>query len=221
MKHLIQLLMKLGLSGYLARQLSRPQGLFGSRFIGRMMNRGNAHLESFALEMVAPQASDHILEVGFGNGQLTEQMCRAATSGLVYGIDISDDMVAQTTARLRPYIKAGKAKLERAAVSRIPLTDGSMDKAVTCNTVYFWPDPVADARELLRILKHGGTFVCGFRVAADMERFGFVAENRGIFKNAYSAEEMEKLLLTAGFSTATIHKRSDGLADSYVAVAVK
>lgn len=221
MKHLIQLLMKLGLSGYLARQLSRPQGFFGSRFIGRMMNRGNAHLEALTFELLAPQTHDHILEIGFGNGQLTERLCQATLSGMVHGIDISDDMVTQTTARLRPYIQAGKAKLQRAEVSHIPLADGSMDKAVTCNTVYFWPDPVADARELLRILKHGGTFVCGFRVAADMERFGFVAENRGIFKNAYSAEEMEKLLLTAGFSTATVHRRSDGLADSYVAVAVK
>lgn len=221
MKHLIHLLMKLGLSGYLARQLSKPQGVFGSRFIGRMMNRSNAHLEALAFELLAPQATDRILEVGFGNGQLTEQLCRTSTSGMVHGIDISDDMVEQTSDRLRPYIQSGKAKLERAAVSRIPLTDGSMDKAVTCNTVYFWPDPMADARELLRVLREGGTFVCGFRVAADMERFGFVVENRTIFKNAYTAEQMEQLLLAAGFRTATVHMRSDGLADSYVAVAVK
>lgn len=213
--------MKLGLSGYLARQLSKPQGLFGSRFIGRMMNRGNAHLEALAFELLAPQATDSILEVGFGNGQLTEQLCQAATAGMVHGIDISDDMVAQTTARLRTFIEAGRAKLERAGVSRIPLPDASMDKAVTCNTVYFWPDPVADARELLRVVKEGGTLVIGFRVAADMQRYGFVAENRAIFKNAYSAEEMEQLLLSAGFRTATVHMRSDGLADSYVAVAVK
>jgi len=185
------------------------------------MNQGNAHLEEFAFEMLAPQTHDRILEVGFGNGQLTEHLCQAATAGMVHGIDISDDMVAQTTARLRPYIQAGKAKLERAAVSQVPLADSSMDKVVTCNTVYFWPDPVADARELLRVLKDGGTFVCGFRVAADMERFGFVVNHRVIFKNAYTAEEMEALLLKAGFKSAGVHKRSDGLADSYVAVAVK
>ncbi len=41
--------MKLGMADYVAEQLSRPNGFFGSRFIGRMMNKSNAELELLAL----------------------------------------------------------------------------------------------------------------------------------------------------------------------------
>jgi len=95
MKYFMALLMKLGLSDYLANQLSRPNGFFGSRFIGIMMNRGNAQLEQLSLELAELKPTDYVLEIGFGNGKMLRQLCAITTQGKVIGADISEDLICQ------------------------------------------------------------------------------------------------------------------------------
>ncbi|MCF8463817.1 MAG: hypothetical protein K9G41_03190 [Flavobacteriales bacterium] len=84
MKYLIQLLMKLGMADYVAAQLSRPSGFFGSRFIGQMMNKSNADLELLSLQCAELKPTDHVLEIGFGNGKFLEQLCKLASYSKVY-----------------------------------------------------------------------------------------------------------------------------------------
>lgn len=220
MKLLLQLLMKLGLSGYLASQLQQPSGFFGSRFIGKMMNKGNAELDQFAFRCADIKASDHLLEIGFGNGQLLQQLCEVVNEGKVFGADISEELINQVSNRLKDHIESKKLKLHLSGVSELPLGNNSIDTVITNNTIYFWPNPLKDAEELFRILKPQGKLVIGFRTANDMKNYPFVTENLHIFKNHYSEKQVQDLLLKAGFSSVNIRMKKGELADSHVAVAV-
>src|SRR5438270_629592 len=52
---------------FIARQLARPQG-FPGRVIGRLMNWHNAEMNAFAVRRLELEATDHVLEIGFGGG---------------------------------------------------------------------------------------------------------------------------------------------------------
>lgn len=221
MKFLIQLMMKLGLNNFMAKQLSKPNGFLGSRLIGRMMNNGNAHLESLAVKCANINPNNHVLEIGFGNGKLLKQLCSTVTNGKVYGVDISEDLIKQVSARMRHQIENGQLQLHLAGVSNIPLPDSSIDFIITCNTIYFWPESSKDAKELLRILKPGGKLICGYRDAKEMANYGFVTENTDIFKNRYTDQQVKQLFLDAGFSQVSIKVEQTDLAPSHVATAIK
>ncbi len=221
MKFLLNLLIKLGLSGYLAQQLQQPKGFFGSRFIGKMMNRGNAELEQLALSCAQVLPSHHMLEIGFGNGQLLQELCKQVQNGKIYGADISQDLINQVAARLKTHIANQTLELHHAGVNQLPLKNESIDTIITNNTIYFWPNPAADAKELLRVLKPNGKLVIGFRTANDMKNYPFVTENLHIFRNHYTVNQVTDLLLTAGFTSVEIKTKTGDLATSHVAVGTK
>jgi ubiquinone/menaquinone biosynthesis C-methylase UbiE len=220
-KYLIRILMKLGLANYVAKQLSKPSGFFGSRIIGRMMNSGNAHLEKTALAYAEVAPDHHVLEIGFGNGKFLGTLCSVVEKGKVYGADISEDLVNQVSSRLKNQIKACQLELHLAGISQLPFDDNSLDRIITCNTIYFWPEPLADAKELLRILKPNGKLVIGYRTTEEMEAYPFVAQNLDIFVNRYSDDEVDGLLKQAGFCAVSTAIEPFELAPSHVAVAIK
>lgn len=221
MKFLIQLLTKLGMADYVAQQLRQPSGFFGSRFIGRMMNKGNADLEQFALASAHVAPSHHVMEIGFGNGKLLAKLCKLVSSGKVYGVDIAEDLLLQVEKRLHNQVENGHLQLHLAGVSKLPLADNCLDTIITNNTIYFWPQPVPDAQEMLRVLKPGGMLVCGYRTKEEMERYPFVTGNLSIFKNRYTDAEVKQLLLNAGFSEVAIKMKPSNLANSHLAISIK
>ena len=101
MRLLILILQRLGLSNYLAMQLEKSQGFFGSRFIGKMMNIGNAELEQLTVQLAEVKSNHHVLEIGFRNGKLLEELCEINHQDKVHGIDISEDLVVQVSKRLK------------------------------------------------------------------------------------------------------------------------
>jgi SAM-dependent methyltransferase len=122
-------------------------------------------LGSGVLEWLAPHAAENILDLGCGDGQLTERI--AAAGANVTGIDASPKMVA--TARAR-----GVAAEEGSAES-IPFTDQSFD-AVFSNAVLHWVrGQDAMMAEVRRALRHGGRFV------AEMGGHGNIAAIRVAF----------------------------------------
>ncbi len=221
MKLLIQLMMKLGFNNFMAKQLSKPNGFFGSRLIGKMMNNGNAHLESLAVKCANINPNSHVLEIGFGNGKLLKQLCSTVTNGKVYGVDISEDLIKQVSGRMQHQIESGQLQLHLAGVSSIPLPENSIDCIITCNTIYFWPEPLKDSKELLRILKPGGKLICGYRTKEEMEAYPFVSSNLDIFKNRYTDNEVKQLLLNVGFTEVSTKVEQSDLAPSHVAIASK
>src|SRR3954452_12390963 len=89
-----------------ARQLSRPMGILGW-IIERLMNRRNAPMNAFDLDLLELRPSDEVLEIGFGGGVNLPTLIER--SKFVGGVDPSPDVVRRASARFRETIRSGRA----------------------------------------------------------------------------------------------------------------
>jgi len=117
------------------------------------------------LEWLAAQPGEHILDLGCGDGQLTQRI--AATGARVVGVDLSPEMLAAARS-LGIDAREGKAE-------SLPFVDCSFD-AVFSNAALHWVrGQDAMMAEVRRVLKPGGRFV------AEMGGHGNVAAIRVAF----------------------------------------
>jgi ubiquinone/menaquinone biosynthesis C-methylase UbiE len=142
----------------LAAPFAHPKGLLG-RIAARAMLATNGPLSDWALELLALDPADRVLEVGFGPGELVRQMAEQVVRGRVAGIDSSALMVRQATKRNAAQVQSGLVSLAMGSVSALPYEDGSFDKVVTVNSIHFWPEMVQGLREVGRVLRTGGRLV--------------------------------------------------------------
>ncbi len=130
-----------------------------------------------ALEWLAAQPGERILDIGCGDGQLTQRI--AASGASVVGIDSSSAMV--TAARSRG-VKADKGPAEK-----LPYPDHTFE-AVFSNAALHW---VRGQDEMLsevhRVLRPGGRFV------AEMGGHGNIAAIRVAFAAVVSRHGFEGL----------------------------
>ena len=125
------------------------------------------------LEWLAPQAGERILDLGCGDGQLTQRI--AASGAHVIGADASAEMVSAARAR---GIDAVEAPAEL-----LPYADAQFD-AVFSNAALHWVrDQDAMMKQVHRVLKPGGRFVAEMgghgNVAAIMVAFMAILDRHG------------------------------------------
>ncbi len=178
----------------LAAQLRKPEGEFGLQ-VAQAMNRTNADMNRNCYGAVDVQDGHRVLEIGPGNGFFIRELLGVGPGVRYAAIDYSADMVALIERTHRSQITEGLVEVAVASVSEIPYPNDSFDRIVTVNTLYFWPEPSSDAKEVLRVLKPGGRLCLGIRPKNEAEqlpvtKFGFTL---------YTAEEAEALLKAAGF----------------------
>ena len=130
-----------------------------------------------ALEQLALDPTDHVVEIGFGGGALIGSMLRAGVSR-IHGIDVSEAMVDRAAKRFADEVKSGRLRLALASVEALPLADGEVDKAVSVNSLYFWKDLPRAMGELARVVRPGGRLVLCFEPPATLRkwpghRYGF------------------------------------------------
>jgi ubiquinone/menaquinone biosynthesis C-methylase UbiE len=188
---------------YFARQLAQPSGWFGRWYLGRWFRQHTRAVNQLALEKLAPQAGDRLLEIGFGGGDLLLALLTRQALAQVVGIDHSMAMVQRTRRRLRRFLRQGQVELACASVAAIPYPDGRFTRIVSVNTLYFWPDPALALAECRRVLGDGGRFLLCFDAREDLERWpGHVYGFR-----LYDPEAVEKLFRAARFEVLELATR--------------
>lgn len=99
------------------------------------------------------------LDLGSGRGndviRLAEEV---GNNGYVYGLDISEGMIAKATANLKKF-EVGNAEIIQAELERIPLENDSINLVISNCTINHASDKPAVWNEVYRILKSGGRFV--------------------------------------------------------------
>ncbi len=151
------------------------------------------------LEWLNAQVGEFILDLGCGDGQLTQRI--AATGAHVLGVDASQEMVAVARER--------ETEAEQANAESLPFHDATFD-AVFSNAALHWVrDQDAMLAQVHRVLKPGGRFVAemgghgniaAIRVAliSVLERHGYGDREDGV--NYYpTAESYTERLKLHGF----------------------
>jgi ubiquinone/menaquinone biosynthesis C-methylase UbiE len=129
-----------------------------------------------AVDLLGIRPSDHVLEVGFGPGVGIQLLAERILSGRVAGIDPSNEMVAQATARNATAIKAGRVDLREGSVERLPFGDEIFDCALAVNSMQVWPDSAAGLREIQRVMKTDGRIALAFTRHSGKSKSGLVDE---------------------------------------------
>ena len=161
----------------LAAQLQKPDGMKGKE-VGKQMNKGNKNICLNSYKVLDPNPNSLILEIGMGNGLFIKDLLAQGSDLTYVGFDFSQTMIDEASSLNSDLIKQGKVSFKLGSIEKLPFEDDSIDCITTTNTVYFWPDIIANSKELYRVLKPGGKLLIGYRSKEIMDKveltqFGF------------------------------------------------
>ena len=182
-------------------QVRKPTRWVG-RLVARAMNRSHAAMTDWALGHVriAPDAT--ILDVGCGGGATAGKLAALAPAGKVHGVDHSRGCVAESIAGNAAFISSGQVQIQLASVSHLPFKDDEIDLATAFETQYYWPDPVNDLKEILRVLKPGATLLVAAEAYSRREGGGLQASVMKLLGSRVpSVEDERRLFGSAGFDS--------------------
>ncbi|WP_413187768.1 class I SAM-dependent methyltransferase [Paraburkholderia sacchari] len=147
----------------LMRSFGRPRGILG-RLGGKLMASMNKPCAAWVVGLLDIRAPDRVLEIGFGPGVGIQLLVETAMPAHVDGIDASQEMLKQATARNAAAIGDGKVNLRLGPAESLPFDDDTFDKILTINSMQVWQDPEAALAEIRRVLKAGGAIALGFTI---------------------------------------------------------
>jgi SAM-dependent methyltransferase len=172
------------------------------------------------------RGGETVLDLGSGGGaDVILSARRVGLAGRVYGLDMTDEMLALAQ---RNVTEAGVANvvLLKGAIEQIPLPAGSVDVVISNCVVNLSTDKPAVLAEIGRVLRPGGRIGIADVVAEDRlspaeraERGSFV----GCIAGALSKDEYESGLAAGGFESIEVaftHAVADGM-HAAIAKAVK
>jgi SAM-dependent methyltransferase len=151
----------------------RPKGILG-RLGGVIMARMNADCGAWVSDLLDVRPGDRVLEVGFGPGVIIQRLATLASSGWVAGIDQSQEMLEQASARNAAAILSKRVGLRRGSVENLPFKDNTFDKVIAINSMQVWPNATLGLREVRRVMKPCGRIALGFTVYSGQPVHGLV-----------------------------------------------
>jgi SAM-dependent methyltransferase len=163
-----------------------------------------------------------VLDLGSGGGiDVILSARRVGLTGVAYGVDMTDEMLAlaQQNARAAGVTNAHFLKAE---IERVPLPAGSVDVVISNCVINLSTDKAAVLTEMGRVLKHGGRIGVSDVVAEDRlspaeraERGSYV----GCIAGALSRGEYVAGLEAAGFEQVSVeftHEVADGMHNAII-----
>jgi ubiquinone/menaquinone biosynthesis C-methylase UbiE len=190
---------------FLAQQLGHPTGVIGRWILGPVWNRRNRTLNDVSLEQLDLHSNDYVLEVGFGGGYLLGRMAALVADGFIGGVDVSATMVDQCQARFRALIQAGKMDLNVGTADRLPYPAAHFTKAVSVNSIFYWPDAPSAIAEFARVLGVHGRLVLCFTSKDSLQQKNFARHGLTL----YDADDVQHLLEDNGFHEINVMHQVD------------
>jgi SAM-dependent methyltransferase len=148
------------------------------------------------------QAGEIVLDLGSGGGiDVFLAARRVGPTGLVYGLDMTDEMLALAEANRRA-VGVENARFLKGLIEDVPLPDESVDVVMSNCVINLSADKPRAIREAFRVLRPGGRLV-----VSDMVVLGALPESvrrsleawAGCVAGALEADTYRRLLAEAGF----------------------
>jgi ubiquinone/menaquinone biosynthesis C-methylase UbiE len=179
--------------------LRYPKGIAG-RLMLSSMNIGHKSISQWGLARLNISHGNSVLDIGCGGGKNIARMLRLAHCGNVCGLDYSETSVRMSREVNSKAVASGRADIRHGSVSAIPWPDDFFDIVTAFETVYFRPDMTGDMKEVLRVLKPGGTLcVCNETYRPENEEAPYQYFVKTLNMIIYSEKELTRYLKQAGF----------------------
>jgi len=181
----------MSLQQIIVSQFEQPHGTLGYVAGWVMAHRpSNRERNSWTVDILDPQAEEHILEIGCGPGLALKACLARVTNGLVVGLDHSQTMLNQARTRNAQAVLDGRLQLHLGSLGKLPYADGYFDKIFSVNVVQFIDDKAGFFNSLSMKLRPGG------RMASTYMPRG---QNPRREKARAMADEIKRHMETAGF----------------------
>ncbi len=181
---------RMALPGFILDQLGNPHGWLAA-LTGMVLNHANAEPIRAAIEWLALQPGQRVVEVGFGGGYSLSLLVRAVgAEGQVFALELSPELLARARRRFIVPRMQGRLRIDRAPVEQLPLADASFDAALSMHTIFFWTDVDRGLDELARVLKPGGRLVLGLADPTMLAQAGFADHGHRVVVPERLAEHM-------------------------------
>ena len=135
---------------------------------------------------------------------------RVASEGFVAVVDYSKDMVQQARKRNSASIQMGYVEIRQGNVASIPYDDKSFNKVIAIETFYFWSSPIANLREIRRVMKHGGLLALAMEYGKNAHnelKISKMVNQMGF--PVYNGDELVEMLTAAGFRRAWFNSQPE------------
>ena len=146
---------------------------------------------TWAIEQLAVQPHDEILEIGCGTGVAAALICAQLTTGHLTAIDRSPTMIRAAQKRNQACIESGKAIFLPTSLAEMRSRHGCFNKALAVNINLFWLQPVSELEVLKQVLKPTGEVCLIFQPPVASKLHGI-------------AEACSHFLLKHGFSDISV-----------------
>lgn len=150
------------------------------------------------LKQVLSFPNTNILDLGCGNGNILKLLEEKTKSNL-YGLDLSDNMIAEAKKRLNK-----NAVLTVGDSEKLPYENNKFDMIICNASFHHYPHPGLVLQEIKRVLKYNGVFILGdptFPCNLILKIFNYSLKysDSGDYK-LYSKKEITNLLSKFNFT---------------------
>jgi ubiquinone/menaquinone biosynthesis C-methylase UbiE len=152
-----------------------------------------------ALAALRAHGSRRIADIACGTGILADRIRRELGPDEVYGVDMSDGMLAQARQR------SGEVRWMKGPAEELPFEDGFLDAIVTTSAFHFFDQPAA-LREFHRVLAPGGLAAVATISPRQVLPLQVLSANLTNPAHNPSPEDMRALFTDAGFALDDQHR---------------
>jgi ubiquinone/menaquinone biosynthesis C-methylase UbiE len=111
---------------------------------------------AWAVDTLAVQGDERILEIGCGHGVAVSLVCEKLTTGTITAIDRSQTMIDMAAKRNQPCVVAGKASFRCVVLEEVDFGEEHFDKIFAIRVNFFIQQPAVQLPILKKLLKPGG-----------------------------------------------------------------
>ena len=191
----------MGLLKSIFTNCAHPQGRMGRAML-KFMNLCHAPLTNWGLSHIDFEDGWTMLDIGCGGGATLRRLLKKSDGSRVYGIDISEESVAKAK-KVNEKVLDKQVFVQQGSAERLPYEEGKFELVTAVETVYFWSNLPNCFAEVLRVLKSGGHFAIMVEVVSADSKWTDLVDGM----KSYSPEQLQQMLLKAGFAQTEIHRR--------------